>query len=208
MGANDLEQTLLVLRQGIDLNARASSWAGDWPLHTAIKNSSLAICEALLDAGAKADQVSDSGARALHRAVWAPAEAIGKVRLLLARGACPNACDTFDIPPLRVAINHRRGEEATQALLDHGADPNAPLANGSNKGALAIAADLDKMEAAKSLIKAGANIEAAMADRAESVDVGDSPTWKWVSAMSERAKLKNSVEAASAACVRPRKNSL
>ncbi|HKV10571.1 MAG TPA: ankyrin repeat domain-containing protein, partial [Thermoanaerobaculia bacterium] len=108
-----------------------------------------------------ADLLSRDKNTALRNAV--EAGALDEVRSLLDGGANPDGTDPESFSPLAMAVAIRRYPEMVQALLDHGADPNArqPACGGDGGWtALHLAAGLDDAEVVTMLLKAGARADA------------------------------------------------
>ena len=113
--AHSLEMVqLLVEVGGADVNA--VDGCGDWPLKNAAANNDLRLVNWLLDHAAKLDLTS-TGETTLHAAVRADAREV--MKLLLERGANPNAQDVDGWTPLFGASSR----EAIHLLLEFGADP-------------------------------------------------------------------------------------
>jgi len=104
---------LLVEAGGADVNA--IDGCGDWPLKNAAENNDIPLVNWLLHHGAKVDLTS-TGETALHTAVRADAREV--MKLLLERGANPNAQDVDGWTPLFGATSR----EAIHLLLEFGAD--------------------------------------------------------------------------------------
>ena len=155
---NDLESARALLAAGAGVNDAASD--GSTPLLVAILNGHFQLASFLLDHGANPNAANDHGETALYAAVdlrdldWstrsAPAlEAMSStemIKLLLARGADPNARLTKKTPLRGNAMFDRRwlnmngltpfmraalsgDAEAMRLLLDHGADPKLTTAD-------------------------------------------------------------------------------
>lgn len=99
---------------GADVNARNTR--GVRPLHRAARANRLTVATVLLDGGAEVDPHDVLGQTPLHRAVASPG-ATALVKLLLARGANPNARDKHQRRPLALA----RGAAMKSLLKRHGA---------------------------------------------------------------------------------------
>jgi ankyrin repeat protein len=186
---DSLEQTLSALSAGADPNVSCEDSGADLPLHKAAKHASLAVCKALLDAGARVDQSSGWGRRALqyaleHGALKPGERTEGKVRLLLERGAHPDALDQQELAPLGMALCCR-DSGLTKALLEHGANPNALMGETERVKPLASAANDDKLDHAKLLVAAGADVEEALNEAKK-----DNQTWGWLRSWSEEAQLR------------------
>lgn len=181
---NDIERVRQALREGADPNARGV----DCPLHRAAKWAGPEVALALLEAGARVDELSGLGRRPLHDALENPLASPKLIRLLLARGACPNARTLDDLAPLRVAI-HFASVEALEILLAFGADPNAPLNEQDLQGSTALAscARADDLERVKALVKAGARVEREIENARGGAD---NHAWGWLRSRAERRQLE------------------
>lgn len=102
-----------VLAAGADPSERDEN--GDTALHHAVVFSA-ELCDILLDAGVDVNVASDVGARPLH---WAVVHASNTVlKLLLARGADPNARDNDGNTPLSLASHsHPLGCASPRSIL-------------------------------------------------------------------------------------------
>jgi uncharacterized protein len=113
---------------------------------------------------------SDDGFTALHLAIFGGQE--GAVRLLLARGADPNALSTAEIarvPPLGTAA-FVRSPQLARVLLDSGADPNGRGEGGFT--ALHAAAQNEDEELARLLLERGADPSSTADDGRRPADFG------------------------------------
>lgn len=128
MGWTDIVRRYLVLDP---LAVHQRGWIGDTPLHWSSHNGHTEIVTMLLDAGAdiEADEINCYGGKPLH---WASEHEPHIVKLLLARGANVNSvnikrdADYRGVTPLLMnALMRDDCGEATQLLLDAGADPAA-----------------------------------------------------------------------------------
>jgi uncharacterized protein len=118
----------------------------------------------------QARALSDDGFTALHLAIFGGQE--GAMRLLLERGADPNALSTSDIvkvPPLGTAA-FVRSVPLARVLLDSGADPNGRGEGGFT--ALHSAAQNEDEELARLLLERGADPNLAADDGRRSADFG------------------------------------
>ena len=118
----------------------------------------------------QARALSDDGFTALHLAIFGGQE--DGMRLLLERGADPNALSTSDIakvPPLGTAAFVRSAPLA-RVLLDSGADPNGRGEGGFT--ALHSAAQNEDEELARLLLERGADPSLAADDGRKPADFG------------------------------------
>jgi uncharacterized protein len=119
---------------------------------------------------AQARAFSDDGFTALHLAIFGGQEE--SVRLLLERGADPNARSTAEIakvPPLGTAA-FVRSPSLARGLLDSGADPNGRGEGGFT--ALHSAAQNEDEELARLLLDRGADPSLAAEDGRRPADFG------------------------------------
>jgi ankyrin repeat protein len=111
------------------VNARGDG--GTTPLMEAALYSDATVLDAMLDAGGDAKVTNYRGATAL---LWAIEDA-DKTRLLLERGANPNAASDFGQTPLTQAAAKRDSARVVTLLLEHGAEPTpAALIAAAGKG--------------------------------------------------------------------------
>ncbi len=118
----------------------------------------------------QAHAISDDGFTALHLAIFGGQ--VESVRLLLERGADPNALSTAEIakvPPLGTAA-FVRSPQLAQVLLDSGADPNGRGEGGFT--ALHAAAQNEDEELARLLLDRGADPSLAADDGRRAADFG------------------------------------
>lgn len=114
--AGALKVVRVLLDSGVDPNGAGPN--GTSPLEDAALKGFDAIAEMLLDHGAQVNQVNpDSGTTALYAAA-----AFGRgdvVKVLLKRGANPNACGSGHTTPYKAALENGYSEIATQ-IQQHG----------------------------------------------------------------------------------------
>ena len=132
------------------------------PLHRAIDNKSMEEVLALLDGVTDLDVVDDRGRSPLHLAADWSVEA---VQVLLKAGANASVADIAGDTALHVVacsidMSSAPGAKAMaiQALVDAGADVNAPGFNELQP--LMIASTYSNVEAVRALLAAGANVNA------------------------------------------------
>ena len=96
------------------------------PLHrAAAHNRNAEVVTALLQAGAEAGTRTANDATALHAAAVNENEDV--TLALLDAGGDPAAVDQNGVTPLHYAAGRNSNAAVLRALLDHGADPNAPI---------------------------------------------------------------------------------
>lgn len=129
-----------LIEQGADPN---TYWSHRRPLYVALKDNQLAIVEALLRKGANPELAIDLRNNALHLAMD---DGFGfcnldAVKLLLHKGANPNARDTFDqhTPLMKITrlrdqfgytLTDKERKELITLFLEAGANINLPTENG------------------------------------------------------------------------------
>ena len=119
-------------------------YAGDTALHVAAAAYQAGVVRELVNLGAIVAATNRRGAQPLHYAVdglpgsarWNPVAQKDTVLSLLDLGANPNAVDKNGTLPLHRAVRNRCAA-AVSALLEAGADPDAP--NGSGSTAMQLA---------------------------------------------------------------------
>ncbi len=118
----------ILLKHGADLHRTNNS--GETPLHvavfTGVSAAHVGVISALLNAGAKPQQVDGNGLTALQRFVRHSENNGAIVRLLLRSGAGPDQKDPQGDAPLHAAIKSGGSygkAEVVEALLDGGANP-------------------------------------------------------------------------------------
>lgn len=159
-GAGDPAMVAFLLGEGAMLNAQGTD--GATPLHRALHWSrpSLAVAEALFEAGA--DLTARNGIRRtpLHLAVaeWTnvdPTEQRGFLVRLLSAGADPDVRDNMGWTPLHLAAHHEDPSFAS-VLLEAGADVTLPTREGET--ALHAAARQEGSATIVALLKRGIDV--------------------------------------------------
>lgn len=150
----DTEAVARLIAGGADLNAAMGD--GMTALHLAAQSGQLAMVEALLEAGAEPDPTTRIGNYTpLH---IASSQAKGDiVRELLKAGAKVNAITSNSrVTALHLAAQEVGGADAVEALLEHGADPNAREGS-SGQTPLMFAAAKNRADSIELLLAAGAD---------------------------------------------------
>jgi ankyrin repeat protein len=149
--ASDAGKVRELIARGVDVNAKMEI-SGGVALSSAAAAGHPEIVRMLLDAGA--DVNADSGA-----ALTAAAGHAEIVRLLLDRGADVNARRSDGLTPLMSAAGAGR-VETVKLLLERGADPNTKESAGGLTPLLFAAKYSDEPEVIRTLLIAGAPLEA------------------------------------------------
>lgn len=126
-------------------------------------------CRARLDAGDHIDASSPDGWPPLHLAAFFGHAAV--VEMLLARGASVSvmAASAQGNSALHAALAGRADESTVLALLDGGADVNAPDTHQVRP--IHLAASRGNIEALERLVTRGARLDATLADGMHAVDL-------------------------------------
>ncbi len=195
----DLGSTRALLDAGADPNVAIPDWGGT-PLIIASTMGQAAVVEALLNKGAKIQQVDNNGFTALHSAVRDSdygaerdqrARAVATVKVLLGHGADPNAKLHQEKPTVR-ALNELEFEGATpialaaevnnlpaiKLLVDAGGDPNIPTTKGSTPLILASGAATD-VQRARSIEERSLTVETARYLLDHGADVNAAGQFGW-----------------------------
>jgi ankyrin repeat protein len=152
--ASELSDTAmieLVLQYGANVNQRDDK--GITALYIYSQGTSLQATKVLLSSGADHDITDEYDRTALH--FTAQAGSIEMVELLLSVGSKINASTKDGWTPLSVAV-WERSLQVVEFLLRKGADPNGA---GTEMSPLCVAAELDELSIAKTLIVSGANVD-------------------------------------------------
>lgn len=143
-----------IVRQHIEadpLSVHNRGWIGDTSLHWPAHNGHVEIVDLLLEAGAdiEADEIGWAGGKPLH---WASEHEPATVAALLARGADVNArnfkagSDFEGFTPLMMNASQENDcAEATQLLLEAGADLGATDAQGRTALDIALGRGLTRI---------------------------------------------------------------
>ncbi|MFO0556629.1 MAG: ankyrin repeat domain-containing protein [Polyangiales bacterium] len=184
---SDLELVRALIERGA--NVRRVEHYGTTMMHHAAETGSVELCELLLANGADATARDDWGSTAVHTAAKHPAvlrmlldrgfdgtsglvstplmtavgaEQIESVQLLLARGASPNAADSYHGHTIFVAIE-KGNVEIVRMLLDAGARTDV-LAKQSGDTPLTAAAKTGNVEMVRMMLEKGADVLAKNRD--------------------------------------------
>jgi len=134
---DDATGTKLLLKRKAHVNARGR--LGRTALMTAALNGHVLISKALLDAGADINLADSHGATALMEA--ARGGAIDVLELFADHHPAPDLCDSHGRTALIIASQSKQAcEETVQRLLDLGANPELPAADGKRAVDYAAAA--------------------------------------------------------------------
>lgn len=156
--AEDAEAVANLIAEGADLDVATGD--GMTALHWAAQSGQTEIVELLLDAGANKDATTRIGKYTpLHIASSQANGAI--VRKLLDAGANANAKTTnSQATALHLAAQEVAGAESVQALLEHGADPDAREGS-AGQTPLMFAAAKNRVASLELLLQAGADPSAS-----------------------------------------------
>jgi quinoprotein dehydrogenase-associated probable ABC transporter substrate-binding protein len=153
--ANDVDRVAYLLTHGAHVNSTDGD--GYTPLISAIRSGFVAVATYLVEHKADANLPDRSGWTPLMWATWGDSPAL--VEMLLAHHAKLDATDNDGLTPLGIAAQNGKAK-AARALLDAGADVNAPVAKGGYTP-LMLASISGSNELATSLIEHGAKVNAA-----------------------------------------------
>lgn len=149
---SNLDIILLLLDAGANIQAGSSS--RETPLHLAVEAGNIRITKLLLDRGANLQARNKDGRTPFHNVTTRE-----MVSLLLQKGALLQAGDLSAASPLHHAVYFHR-LEAVQALVDAGADVNAPDKFGEGPLHKTICGrPAEDLPIAKFLLARGANIQ-------------------------------------------------
>jgi hypothetical protein len=196
---NSVEGIEKALREGADPNAGIESCGGELPLHLATMAPDARALEALLAGGARVDEMSSSGGRALLYALGHK-EAEAMVRLLLRHGAHPRgliqsgpkglkesqrpaifSAQVNAWPPLKHVIENSTLGVA-KALLDAGALSGEPQE--AVEALIKHAAHMNRLDIAKLLWEAAEQKPKGL------VQTAPTPAWSWLLARQEAEELR------------------
>jgi quinoprotein dehydrogenase-associated probable ABC transporter substrate-binding protein len=153
--ANDVDRVGYLLTHGAHIDSMDGE--GYTPLISAIRSGFVAVATYLVEHKADANLADRTGWTPLMWATWGDSPPL--VQMLLAHHAKLDATDNDGLTPLGIAAQNGKAK-AARALLDAGADVNAPVAKGGYTP-LMLAAISGSNELATSLIEHGAKVNAA-----------------------------------------------
>jgi quinoprotein dehydrogenase-associated probable ABC transporter substrate-binding protein len=152
--ADDPDRVGYLATHGANLNARDGD--GYTPLISAVRSGFLDVATFLAEHKADPNLTDLSGWTPLQWAAWGNDPAL--VKMLLSHGAKLDSIDKDGLTPLAVAAQNGK-LKSTLALLDAGADVNAPVAKGGYTP-LMLASLSGSSDVAASLIEHGARVNA------------------------------------------------
>jgi quinoprotein dehydrogenase-associated probable ABC transporter substrate-binding protein len=153
--ANDLDRVRYLLAHGAKVDSPDGE--GNSSLINAVRFGFSGVASYLAEHKADANFTDHSGWTPLMFAAWDDDPAL--VKMLLAHGAKMTATENAGMTPLGIAAQNGKNKAAA-ALLDAGADVNAPVAQGGYSP-LMLASISGSPELVKLLISHGANVNAA-----------------------------------------------
>lgn len=165
-GEGDVKIMTILLEAGADINAKAAHTAGRTALQAAVEWDDISAVEFLIGAGAAVNGApsTSQGMSALQASLQNQNTEITK--LLLRNNANPNLYSTGGESPLQLATQYG-SLSLIQSLIDAGAAVNAPpdvkycRPDGEpNRTVLQYAAIINKYDAVKILLSAGADVNA------------------------------------------------
>jgi ankyrin repeat protein len=176
---DDLEMVDLLINSGADV--KAANRYGVQPLSLAAENGSAAVIERLLKAGADPNTAMPEGETVLMTA--ARAGKVDAIKTLLVHGANVNARDGFRGETALMWAAGRNNADAIRMLVEFGADikvrtnnPTRSVGRNADSGvmftsppptgftAFIFAVREGRIEAAKALLEAGANVNDTVSD--------------------------------------------
>ncbi|MBR5888212.1 MAG: ankyrin repeat domain-containing protein [Akkermansia sp.] len=165
-----LEMVYTLLESGANPNAAQAP--GITALSVAAATNNTHMLDLLIKHGANINHQADLGDSILMLAC--SQNALDAVQLLLAMKADPNLADNKGITPLIYSIARSNEPEVLCCmLLEHGADPNARMFDGST--ALMVAAMNNDINCAQLLLSHGADVEVQDAGANTALDFAKSP---------------------------------
>ncbi|KXT04375.1 hypothetical protein AC578_3584 [Pseudocercospora eumusae] len=147
ISAHQIDAARLLLKHGARVSLKAN---GLMPLHQAAVTSQSAMCELLIDRGAKIDCLDDDRNTPLHYA--SACGSIASVKALLRAGADIEAEQTYGLRPVHWAA-HKNHVEVVEFLLDHGAKLDVKAEEGATP--LHLAASRGHFAVVKLLLERG-----------------------------------------------------
>jgi ankyrin repeat protein len=153
--ANDIDRVGYLLAHRAEVNSHDGD--GFTPLISAIRFGFVPVATYLVDHNGDANLRDRNGWTPLMWAAWGDNPAL--ITMLLRHGAKMDATDQDGLTPLTIAAQNAKVKSA-RALLEAGADVNAPVAKGGYTP-LMLASISGSNELAASLIEHGAKVNAA-----------------------------------------------
>jgi quinoprotein dehydrogenase-associated probable ABC transporter substrate-binding protein len=150
--ANDIDRVSYLLAHGAHVNSHDGE--GFTPLISAIRFGFLPVATFLVNHKGDTNLVDSSGWTPLMWAAWGDNPAL--LKMLIAHGAKLDSTDKDGLTPLAIAAQNAK-VKATRALIEAGADVNAPVTQGGYTP-LMLASISGSTELATTLVEHGAKV--------------------------------------------------